>query len=114
MLKRILFLLTFSTVLHGASDFECPSCNTCTPICNKCCKVNYCSCSDCPPCAPDIAAYNAPDCIKPECSYDVYVTASFVYFQAIEKGLQYGTYLDIDDTTNNANPDLRLPEGVFT
>lgn len=62
--------------------------------CASCC-VDPCCCEPCdfiPPCPPDTCAYNAPVMIDIKCGWDVYITASFLYFQAKEENLEYIGY----------------------
>jgi len=83
-------------------------CSGCTPECCPC----DCPCSECPDecgcsfcdeeCSPEgynqgevvcpnqmMAAYNAPANIDVRCPWDVFVTASFIYWHASEEGLEY-------------------------
>lgn len=62
----------------------CPPCEPCKPCCTDVVKIGEpCNC-----------AYNAPARIDPLCGWDVWVSASFLYWQAKEKGLDLGYYFN--------------------
>lgn len=87
----------------GLDSCDCSPCQTCTNSCSTCC-CNPCCCEPCdfvPPCPPDQCAYNAPDIIDIKCGWDIFVTGSFVYFQAKEENLEY---MEILKAVPNSDP----------
>ena len=74
----------------GCEPCDCDPCDDCT-TCDSCCS-SPCCCEPCdfvPPCPPDTCAYNAPVEIDIKCGWDIYVSASFLYYQAKEENLDY-------------------------
>lgn len=79
----------------------CDPCNSCSAPakeeCAPCKKCEICPpCEPCKPCCTDIVrigepcncAYNAPARIDPACGWDTWISGSFLYWQAKEKGLE--------------------------
>ena len=85
----------------GIASAQCDSC--CAPepkpTCEPCRACEICPpCEPCKPCCTEVpstgepcnCAYNAPARIDPACGWDMWVTGSFIYWQAKEKGLELG------------------------
>lgn len=106
-----------------------PKCETCKPVCPEpkcdsccepccppappapCCECRECEicppCEPCKPCCTEVpktgepcnCAYNAPARIDPACGWDAWLSGTFLYWQAKEKGLDLGKYQYVDETT---------------
>lgn len=95
MRRKLLTALLISCIAVSGFAHRCNLCNPCKP-CN-------CRCEPCeftPPCAPQICGYNAPKYIDLKCPCDVFATASYLYWQAKEEGLDLG---EIQTTFTNNN-----------
>ncbi len=75
-----------ASVIVATSGFGQSNC--CPPPKPQCCKPVTC----CPPVCPIqlIPAYNHPAGIETRCSWDVWVDASFTYWQAIQDNMEVG------------------------
>lgn len=84
-------------------SFDPCNCNPCTECCNSCCATPCCCepCDFCPPLPPETCAYNAPMFYDIKCSWDTFVTASFVYAQAKEENLEYVSSVVSDTQVEN-------------
>ena len=94
-------LLTILTLTAGClfANYDDDCCNPCDP-CDPCdpCEVECCEpCDFMPPCPPDTCAYNAPVMIDIKCSWDMFLSASFLYMQAKEDNLPFAQSNQFDD-----------------
>ena len=86
----------------------CPPSEPCEPCCEPCKACEICPpCEPCKPCCTEVpktgepcnCAYNAPARIDPACGCDAWVSGTFLYWQAKEKGLIVGyEYYDAETT----------------
>ncbi len=69
--------------LLGASSIFAQNCKpVCEPVCCEPHELLQC---------PTVAAYNAPSSIDIQCGWDVWVDASFVYWQPLQSNMEAGT-----------------------
>lgn len=86
-----------SKALSNSSDDSCKACDVC--------PASDCQ-ADCEPCQelpmtgePCNCAYNAPARIDPACGWNTWISGSFIYWKAQEKGLDLGYHREINTTT---------------
>jgi len=99
--------MCFTAIFADCNQSCCSPCG-CKPC--DCSPCQECCCEPCdfvPPCPPDTCAYNAPQYIDLKCSWDLFVSVSFVYAQARQENLQFADSTKIiaintSDTNNES------------
>ena len=74
--------------------------------CDRCAPAEVCQPCPCETITEDplMCAYNAPVNTMIKCPMDVFVTASFIYWQAKEKGLELGITANTETADNGCDP----------
>lgn len=93
-----IFCIT-SASIFAADCGVCDPCGTCTCECEPCDFVA--------PCAPTMCAYNAPEYKDIKCSWDVFTSASYLYWQAKQEQMDVGqintAFATVDNVTAYEN-----------
>lgn len=95
-----------ASLLVATSVFGQSNNNSCNPPCpppKPACPPASC-CKPCPPPrdplpCPTVAAYNAPARIETRCPWDVWVDASFIYWQPYQENMEPAAALNADPTS---------------
>jgi len=118
LMRAICFLMAIGysgiVLAQAAASKSCGCSPSAEPKCQPPCRA----CEICPPSAsclpcctevpvigePCSCAYNAPARIDPLCGWDAWLSLSFIYWQANEKGLDLG--MQVTGITNNVDYDV--------
>ena len=108
------FWRSFLSLLITTAAFA-DNTNLYEPLVTQGCDTDCCGFTLPLPCHPPVCAYNAADVIDTFCPYDVIVSATYLYWQAMQEGLEIGhtrdqttdfDFFGSQDAPRNQNSDI--------
>lgn len=102
-MKKTFFNWLIAVFCLSASTIFAADCGVCDP-----CSTCTCECEPCDfqaPCPPSACAYNAPEFADIKCAWDVFTSASYLYWEAKQDQMEIGQE---NITYTNGNTDQSL------